>query len=53
MATTIFGGALNPYPSAAIGDFGSAASDIFAGFGDQSKAQGDHVEGANYALAAK
>jgi hypothetical protein len=34
-------------------DFGGAASDLFAGFGDQSKAQGDFAEAQNYTLAAK
>ena len=34
-------------------DFGGAASDLFAGFGDQSKAQGDFAEAQNYTLASK
>lgn len=31
----------------------SAVSDIFAGFGDLTKAQGDIIEGQNYRLAAQ
>jgi len=34
-------------------DFGGAAADIFAGFGDQAKAQGDFAEAQNYTLAAQ
>lgn len=33
-------------------DFGGAASDLFAGFGDQSKAAGDFAEAENYDEAA-
>lgn len=33
-------------------DLGGAASDIFAGFGDQAKAQGDFAEAKNYDLGA-
>lgn len=33
-------------------DLGGAASDIFAGFGDQAKAQGDFAEATNYTDAA-
>lgn len=34
-------------------DFGGGISDLFAASADQSKAQGDILEGQNYALAAK
>lgn len=33
-------------------DFGGAASDLFAGFGDQAKAQGDFAEATEYTEAA-
>lgn len=33
-------------------DFGGAASDLFASFGDKSKAQGDFAEAKNYGLAS-
>lgn len=34
-------------------DLGGAASDIFAGFGDQAKAQGDFAEATDYTLASQ
>lgn len=39
--------------NATFSDFGGAASDIFAGFGAQSKAKGDLLEQQNYQLAAQ
>lgn len=33
-------------------DFGGAASDLFAGFGDEAKAKGDYLEAQNYTAAA-
>lgn len=38
---------------ATFADFGGAASDIFAGFGDQAKAQGDFAEAGEYTLASQ
>lgn len=38
--------------AATFSDLGGAASDIFAGFGDQAKAQGDFAEAQNYDLAS-
>jgi hypothetical protein len=35
-----------------INDLGGAASDLFAGFGDQAKAQGDFAEATEYSEAA-
>lgn len=37
---------------ATFSDAGGAVSDIFAGFGAASKAQGDQIEAQNYGLAA-
>jgi hypothetical protein len=38
--------------SGTFGDFGAAAQDIFAGQGDQAKAQGDFAEATEYNAAA-
>jgi hypothetical protein len=51
MAANIFG--INPDPAKAASFGGSAVSDIFAGFGAQTKAAGDLLEASNYQLAAK
>lgn len=40
------------FGTGAVGDFGAAASDIFAGIGDQAKAQGDFSEATEYTDAA-
>ena len=37
----------------AIGDIGAGVSDIFAGFADLTKAQGDRLEGQAYSEAAQ
>ena len=37
----------------AIGDIGAGVSDIFQGFADQTKAQGDLLEAQSYDVAAK
>lgn len=39
--------------AATFTDLGGAASDIFSGFGDQAKAQGDFAEAQEYTLASK
>jgi hypothetical protein len=44
-----FGGGLS---GQTFSDLGGAASDIFAGFGDQAKAQGDFAEATDYTLAS-
>jgi hypothetical protein len=41
------------FGSATFSNLGGAASDLFAGFGDSAKAQGDFAEAANYTLASK
>jgi hypothetical protein len=51
MAQTIFGG--TPDPAGAFSSASAGVSDIFAGFGAQTKAQGDLLEGQNYGLAAQ
>lgn len=42
-----------PFSSAGVGSVAAGVSDIFAGFGAQSKAQGDLLEAQNYGLAAQ
>jgi hypothetical protein len=45
-----FGGTLS---DATFSDVGTGVSDIFGGFADQTKAQGDRLEASNYRLAAQ
>jgi hypothetical protein len=40
------------FGASTISGFGGAASDLFSGFGDKAKAQGDFAEAKNYGLAS-
>lgn len=50
---TGFAGQGGGLSNSTFSDAGAAVSDIFAGFGDQSKAQGDYAERDNYNLASQ
>ena len=41
------------FGSTTVTDFAGGGSDIFAGIGDQAKAQGDFAEASNYTLASQ